>query len=552
MVALLAFAGLAEAVGVVTLIPLLELAESGGQASSRIGEWAVATLDAVALRPTVATLLAVIVGAIVVKAGLLWMAMRQVGFTVAHVTRDLRLHLIQALLRARWSYFSDQPSGRFANTISSEAIRSASAYREACQVLAGLFIIAAYLTVSALISWQITLFALVSGLGLVALLRGFVRMSRAAGLDQTTLTRSLAGRLVDAIQGIKPIKAMAKEELVWPLLEEETEGLNQAHRRQVVASEGLKFFQEPALTVLLAISLYILLEISNEPLSTVLVLAFVFYRLMRALNTVQMRYQVMTVGESAFWSLKAQIDEAERQREVVGRGLPGRPLRQELRIENVTFAYDERPVLRGVDLVLPAGTFLSILGESGSGKTTLADLVVGLHRPLEGKILIDGTPLEDIDRISWRKEIGYVPQEMLLFNDSIFRNITLGEEALSAEDVERALRLAGALGFVQDHPDGLDAMVGEKGSMLSGGQRQRIAIARALVTRPSLLILDEVTTALDPATERAICDTLRGLEGKVTILSISHQPAMREAADIAYVLRDGRLEPTDAAVRAAP
>jgi ATP-binding cassette subfamily C protein len=135
---------------------------------------------------------------------------------------------------------------------------------------------------------------------------------------------------------------------------------------------------------------------------------------------------------------------------------------------------------------------------------------------------------------------------MFLLNDSIRRNVTLGDPALTDADVERALKLAGAWDFVSKIPEGLDWEVGERGARLSGGQRQRIAIARALVTRPTLLILDEVTASVDPDTERAICETLVSLRGQVTILAISHQPAMRRVADRAYRMRRGRLEPLTA------
>jgi len=281
-----------------------------------------------------------------------------------------------------------------------------------------------------------------------------------------------------------------------------------------------------------------------------MVLAFAYYRLMRHLSTLQMRYQIMAVGESAFWSMKNQIDEAERESEPTWHGTPSQGVRQQLQLERVAFSYGGPPVLADLDLTIPAGSFVSILGESGSGKTTLADLIVGLHRPTAGQITVDGQPLEDLDPRSWRGQIGYVPQELLLFNDTVLRNVTLGDKHVPPTEVEEALRLAGAMEFVAALPEGLEATVGEKGGMLSGGQRQRIAIARALVTQPSLLILDEVTTALDPVTERGICETLVGLKGRVTILSISHQPAMREAADTAYVLRGGRLEVMEAGLSA--
>jgi ATP-binding cassette subfamily C protein len=136
--------------------------------------------------------------------------------------------------------------------------------------------------------------------------------------------------------------------------------------------------------------------------------------------------------------------------------------------------------------------------------------------------------------------IGYVPQETLLLHDSVFVNVTLGDEKLKSEDVEGALRDAGAWDFVQELPEGLFTVVGERGLKLSGGQRQRIAIARALVHEPRLLILDEATTALDPENEAGICVTLRKLKGKLTILAISHQPAILGAAERAYRLEDGK------------
>ena len=152
--------------------------------------------------------------------------------------------------------------------------------------------------------------------------------------------------------------------------------------------------------------------------------------------------------------------------------------------------------------------------------------------------------------------IGYVPQENLLMHDTVFKNITLGEETISEPEVETALREAGAWDFVQQMPKGMHSIVGERGSMISGGQRQRIAIARALVKRPKLLILDEATTALDPKTEKEICTTLQQLKGRITILAISHQPTVVECADWAYHLKEGRLtrvkDPTGPMTRPEP
>ena len=196
-------------------------------------------------------------------------------------------------------------------------------------------------------------------------------------------------------------------------------------------------------------------------------------------------------------------------------------------------------------MTLPAGAFIAVIGSSGAGKTTVADLIIGLLRPQRGDVWIDDLPLGDIDASAWRRMIGYVPQETFLFHDTVMANVTLGEPGISRADVETALRRAEAREFVAALPDGVDTVVGERGARLSGGQRQRIAIARALVRNPALLILDEATTALDPETEAGIVATVKRLTGRLTVLSISHQPAMQSAADFVYQLDTGtatRLE----------
>jgi ATP-binding cassette, subfamily C, bacterial len=197
----------------------------------------------------------------------------------------------------------------------------------------------------------------------------------------------------------------------------------------------------------------------------------------------------------------------------------------------VRFAYDDRPVLEDLSLVIPAGSFTTLVGHSGSGKTTIVDLVTGLLQPQGGRILVDDAPLDELDAVAWRHSIGYVPQENLLLHDSVLHNVTLGDPALGRADAERALRDAGAWDFVAALPEGLDASVGERGSALSGGQRQRILVARALVHRPRLLILDEATSNLDPDSEAAVLETIERLKGRLTMLAVSHDEGLVKAAD---------------------
>jgi ATP-binding cassette subfamily C protein len=187
------------------------------------------------------------------------------------------------------------------------------------------------------------------------------------------------------------------------------------------------------------------------------------------------------------------------------------------------------------------------MGPSGAGKTTIADIILGLYAPDRGRVLIDDVPLAEIDLSSWRRLIGYVPQDLVLFHDTIQANVALGDPQIGEAEVRRALQMAGAWEFIAALPDGLRTHVGQSGAKLSGGERQRIALARALVCRPKLLVLDEVTSALDPRTEQQICANVRSLAGEVTVLAITHRPALLDIADRCYRVEAGRVEETAAA-----
>ena len=207
--------------------------------------------------------------------------------------------------------------------------------------------------------------------------------------------------------------------------------------------------------------------------------------------------------------------------------------------DHVTFAHEDRPTVENVSLFIPSGKITVLQGPSGAGKTTIVDLLLGLHEPSSGSITVDDRPLNDLSLKAWRSNIGYVPQELSLLHASLRDNIALGNTDLSDDDIFEALRLADAQDFVSTLPDGLNSNAGEMGGRLSGGQRQRIALARALVGRPKLLILDEVTSALDPETEASICRNALSLAGEFTIIAITHRPAWSKIADRLYKVDHG-------------
>ena len=543
----LVMAGIVEGVGLTALLPLLQKAidlptgssavQTGGAGADNL---VTSILAYIGIPATVGSLLMVIMVGAILRSILILIADRKVGYTVAHVATDLRLSLLRALLSTRWGYFLNQQVGSMANAAGTEVMRASSSYLHGATALALAIQAVAYFIVALVVSWKTTLIFMSAAALVVALLSHMVSRAKRAGRKQTRLLQSLLARLSDSLQSLKAFKAMGRENLADELLSTNTLKLNKALRKQVFSKAALRGIQEPLMTLLVIIGLYLMLVNLKMDLPKVMVLIFLMARMLTQVGKVQRKYQEMSICESAYWSLQDKIVKAQQHNEPSG-GHFEATLEDGITVDHVDFGYGEHLVLKNVTIEIPSRTFTSIVGPSGAGKTTLVDLVTGLFEPVEGKVLIDGVPLPELDLRKWRRMIGYVPQDTILLHDSIFSNVTLGEPSFSDEDVVHALKAAGAWDFISAMPEGVQTIVGERGAKLSGGQRQRIAIARALVHRPQLLILDEATSALDPETEAAICQTLKELRGKLTILAISHQSALVEVADRVYQIAAGNI-----------
>jgi ATP-binding cassette subfamily C protein len=308
-----------------------------------------------------------------------------------------------------------------------------------------------------------------------------------------------------------------------------------------MSREALLAMQEPMLATLIAGGLYLALVVWQLSLASVMVMVFLLTRVQSLLNKAQRRYQNLVVQESAYWALRKAIKDAQDAAEKsVGTQQP--TLQQGISLRHISFNYDKKSIFQDMSIEIPVNSFTSITGPSGAGKSTLLDLLCGLAEPQSGEILIDGISLHEIDLHYWRRMIGYVSQDTILLHDTILSNILIGAPDLTQADAERALQQAGAWDFVCSLPAGLLTVVGERGGLLSGGQRQRIAIARALAHRPLFLLLDEPTSALDPDSERIICETLQRLAQSLTIIAVSHQPAVINAADRIFTLSKGKAE----------
>jgi ATP-binding cassette subfamily C protein len=541
-------AGIADGLSITALLPLLNIVTNrpaAGTAESQadgsgMEQLVVNALAAFGLEATLGTLLAVIVLGVLVKNAMMYLSDLHIGYSGAHITTRLRLQLLRSVLSSRWNYFLHQPIGKLANSLSNEAKRSSALYVYGITMLAFIVLSVVYAAIAFAMSWEATLAVFGIAIAILAMSHFLVRMSKRAGKRQTVLAKSLLSRLTDTLLSVKPLKAMAREEQTDSVLSAETSALNRALRHQVQSQAALNAIQGPLFAIVIATGIYLALEHWEMEFARVMVLVVLLGKVLSQIGKVQKAYQKMAMQKSAFASIQKTIQQADEAVEL----MPGTlepVLESSIRLDHISFSYGDKTVLKDVSIEIPTNTLTTIIGPSGAGKTTLIDLVIGLYEPDSGTILIDDTPLPQLDLKKWRQKIGYVPQEQILLHDSIATNVSFGDPQITETDVIDALRSANAWEFVQALPKGIHTSVGERGAKLSGGQRQRIMIARALAHRPQLLILDEPTSALDPKSEALISETLLRLSRQYTILAISHQTALAEIADRTYRLHNGHL-----------
>jgi ATP-binding cassette, subfamily C, bacterial len=543
---LLALAGAAEGLGIASLLPLVAAIGSDPSQPTGTSGKAAEAVRSLGLEPSLGLFVCVLIVGMLLKAALTIVAMNRVGRAGADVATKMRLDLIDALLAARWSYYVRQPVGRFSASMSIEAFQSGEAYNAVCKFAAELIQVVTYMVVVTLFSWQLGLLSLGVGLLMVLTLNRFVAMAKRAARKQKKRVSALVGGLTDLLVGIKPMKAMGRHARFKELFERDAEAIRRAQRRQSFARDTNKALQEPILAIFIAVGVYVTIGMMAMPAGQVIVMALLLARTVSAIGKAQQQLQTVRLTQAGFNAISESIEVARAMREQTRPGAAP-TFDRSVEFRDVSFAFGDTQIIREASFEAPKGRVTTITGSSGAGKTTTVDLLLGLHEPSAGEILVDGVPLRSLDLQAWRRMTGYVPQELMLFHDTLRANVTLGQPEFDDSDVARALEQAGAAAFVASLPEGIDTVVGERGSRLSGGQRQRISIARALLHEPRLLILDEATTALDPDTEAAIVANVVELTRRtgLTVLAISHQPAWARASDNVIHLAGGVITRID-------
>jgi subfamily B ATP-binding cassette protein MsbA len=406
--------------------------------------------------------------------------------------------------------------------------------------------IAMFLGTMIAVSGKLTLFAFVL-IPIPALLIGWVASTlRRTSAKSKTRLGVLFSIIEETLGGLRIIKAFNAEKFINEKFRNENRFYTQTMIRLVrkgdLASPMSEFLGASVLMTLVYIGGSLVLK-ETLAASTFIFYIAVFYQLIAPARELTGAYYNIQKGLASAERIEKILAADESIKEVASPRVIG-TFNKEVDFKNVSFAYrkgDTGWVLKDINLKVPKGKTVALVGQSGSGKSTLADMLPRFYDPDHGEILIDGIPVKEMKISSLRDQMGIVTQESILFNDTVFNNIAFGMAHAKEEDVVEAARIANAHEFIAQMPEGYQTNIGDRGSKLSGGQRQRIAIARAVLKNPPILILDEATSALDSESERLVQDALNNLIRNRTSLVIAHRLSTIQHADEIIVLKKGEI-----------
>ena len=534
-----------EAASLVMLVPLLGLVGIDEPASMPLAtEWLAWLFAAFGMTPTLGGALVLFVGIAGVRALLVqWQISVNAGVR-EDVTTNLRVRMYRAIAQAEWRYIVTRRPSEFVNALVNEIARIGSAASQAIALSVAVSTSLVYLGLALHLSPAMSLAVLGSAALLAWVLRGSMTNARALGRRSSAARSKLHNAATEHVAGLKTVKsygATDRHDAIFVRLSHEARDVSlEVAAGQTELQQRLEFGS----TVLLAIAVYLSYEILRVSTAQLLVLLFIFARLMPRLVSIYRQLQGLAIALPVLEAVAKLERECLAAAEPAPSHLPEVAFAKGIRLEKVSFNYLRRaasPAVSKLDLEIPAGLTTAIVGPSGAGKTTLADLLIGLLSPTGGRIEVDGKTLTPERLAAWRRHISYVAQETLLFHDTVRANLAWANPGASEDDLWHALRLSAAHDFVAGLPEGLDTILGERGVLVSGGERQRLSLARALLRRPNMLVLDEATSSLDSENELRIQHAIESLHQQMTIVVITHRLSTIRHADLIHVLDHGRV-----------
>lgn len=457
--------------------------------------------------------------------------------------RNIRITNAEYLAEFSYSAFVNADAGRIQNTFSGEVERVNQAYRSYFAAVQAAVLVIVYVILAFISNPEFTVLIAVGGAMTNVLFKRLYAATKKMSARLTKQSHSFQSLLIQKVANFKYLKATGLVSNYVQKIKSSIEDIEHSQRRIGILSATLLSLREPLTMLVVVVVILIQVKFFSGGLGVIILSLLFFYRALSSLMNMQNQWNSFLGVSGSLDNMTAFTKELREGRENFGAIKFGR-FKKSINVHAVDYAYGNDYVLKGISLQIARNDTVAIVGESGSGKTTLVNALAGLIRPMGGYIEIDGVKTAEIDMRTFQRRIGYITQEPVIFNDTIYNNVTFWAE-YSPENIKRfeeALRKAAIYDFVESQRDQWETMLGNNGINLSGGQRQRISIARELYKDVDFLIMDEATSALDSETERAIQDNIDALKGQYTIIIIAHRLSTVKNADNIILLDKGKVE----------
>lgn len=454
--------------------------------------------------------------------------------------RSIMLDSFEDFFNAKWYFFSNNRQGTFINSLSHDILMVGDGFSAMARYFTQIIQIIFFIIVPFFISWQVSLICVSIAVLLILPFVLFDKISYRLGKESTSTANEISSIIQESFNSAKTILGFGNQRKSYYLLTKAFDAYSEANVKSQILWKGIPQLYYPLGIVVLAVALFSGKKF-GVPISEIVVILYSFQRIIPLVGGGASERSLLKNCLPSFeviMNLRKNANQlAQRTGTKIFLGL-----NKKIAVEGVSFSYPGyKPVLTEITLQIPKGNMVAFVGKSGSGKSTLIDIIMGFNEPSAGKISIDGVPLENFEINSYRRRIGYVPQDSVLFNMTIRDNLLWAKENATDIEINEACVQANSMEFIERLPEGFNTFVGDRGVRLSGGQIQRLALARAILKKPDVLILDEATSSLDSQSERLIQEAVENMAKKITVIVVAHRLSTVVNADYIYVLEDGLI-----------
>lgn len=467
------------------------------------------------------------------------------SYIIAKITASYeektRSNLFNATLKANWPYLLKQKLGHLETILMINVSNSSNLLRCISNTIMVFTNLIVYVLIAINISVYITLITLVLGLVLFLIFKPLIYKVRVLSYKMEQVNRGISHYVNENIIGMKTVKVVFVGNRVVKVGREFFDKLKNMQIKHALLHTISVAFMRPVSLIFICIIFALSYKSANFNFAALVVIIYLIKQIFSYFE--QLQKKVLTINSSVPY-LKNILDYEDLAKKNKEKDTGSRRFRFNdfLEFKNVNFSYKPgKKVLTDINFSIRKGEMVGLIGPSGVGKTTMTDLILRLFIPTSGEILLDGKDIKEIDMEEWRKNIGYVSQDIFLINDTIANNIKFYDNSITAKDIKEAAKMANIYDFIQSCPDKFSTIIGERGVLLSAGQRQRIIIARVLARKPKILLLDEATSALDNESEAKIQQVIKNLKGKITVLVIAHRLSTIVSSDRLIVLEKGKI-----------